>query len=82
MMTNKVLTFAFFLISQLISFQTFSQKTDSLKCAGLKLWYTKPAELWVEALPLGNGRLGAMVFGNPYRERIQLNENTVWAGSP
>jgi alpha-L-fucosidase 2 len=46
------------------------------------LWYNKPAELWVEALPLGNGRLGAMVFGNPYRERIQLNENTVWAGSP
>jgi alpha-L-fucosidase 2 len=48
----------------------------------LKLWYTRPAEFWVEALPLGNGRLGAMVFGIPYRERIQLNENTVWAGSP
>lgn len=48
----------------------------------LKLWYNKPAEYWVEAMPLGNGRLGAMVFGNPYRERIQLNENTVWAGSP
>ena len=57
---------------------TFSQTTQT----DLKLWYTKPAELWVEALPLGNGRLGAMVFGNPYRERIQLNENTVWAGSP
>ena len=57
---------------------TFSQTTP----ADLKLWYTKPAEFWVEALPLGNGRLGAMVFGNPYRERIQLNENTVWAGSP
>lgn len=53
-------------------------RTDST----LTLWYKKPAELWVEALPLGNGRLGAMVFGNPYRERIQLNENTVWAGSP
>jgi alpha-L-fucosidase 2 len=48
----------------------------------LKLWYDKPANFWVEALPLGNGRLGAMVFGIPYRERIQLNENTVWAGSP
>ncbi len=57
---------------------TFSQATQT----DLNLWYTKPAELWVEALPLGNGRLGAMVFGNPYRERIQLNENTVWAGSP
>jgi alpha-L-fucosidase 2 len=57
---------------------TFGQSTQS----NLKLWYTKPANFWVEALPLGNGRLGSMVFGNPYRERIQLNENTVWAGSP
>ena len=48
----------------------------------LKLWYNKPAEQWVEALPVGNGRLGAMIFGNPYREKIQLNENTVWAGQP
>ena len=48
----------------------------------LKLWYTKPAEAWVEALPVGNGRLGAMVFGHPFRERIQLNENTIWAGQP
>jgi len=48
----------------------------------LKLWYTKPAKLWVEALPVGNGRLGAMVYGDPSMELIQLNENTVWAGSP
>jgi alpha-L-fucosidase 2 len=48
----------------------------------LKLWYTEPADQWVEALPLGNGRLGAMVFGNPANELIQLNENTIWAGSP
>lgn len=48
----------------------------------LKLWYNKPAAKWVEALPLGNGRLSAMVFGNPAQEKIQLNENTVWAGSP
>jgi len=48
----------------------------------LKLWYTEPANQWVEALPLGNGRLGAMVFGNPANELIQLNENTIWAGSP
>jgi len=46
------------------------------------LWYNHPAEKWVEALPVGNGRLGAMVFGNPSEERIQLNESTVWAGSP
>lgn len=48
----------------------------------LTLWYNKPAENWYEALPLGNGRLGAMVFGNPAMERLQLNEETIWAGSP
>ncbi len=48
----------------------------------LKLWYDKPAGQWVEALPLGNGRLGAMVFGDPVREEFQLNEETVWGGSP
>jgi len=47
-----------------------------------KLWYDKPAQVWTEALPLGNGRLGAMVFGNPAAEQIQLNEATIWAGSP
>ncbi len=48
----------------------------------LKLWYEQPAKQWVEALPVGNGRLGAMVFGDPCKEVIQLNENTVWAGQP
>ncbi|HEY1193669.1 glycoside hydrolase family 95 protein [Flavobacterium sp.] len=48
----------------------------------LKLWYDKPAAIWNEALPLGNGRLGAMVFGDPAVERLQLNEETIWAGSP
>ncbi|HSJ66477.1 MAG TPA: glycoside hydrolase N-terminal domain-containing protein, partial [Anditalea sp.] len=42
----------------------------------MKLWYDKPADKWVEALPVGNGRLGAMVFGDPHEEVIQLNENT------
>ena len=46
------------------------------------LWYDAPAMQWVEALPLGNGRLGAMVFGRPEQERLQLNESTVWAGGP
>lgn len=45
------------------------------------LWYRQPAEKWTEALPLGNGRLGAMVFGRVENERIQLNEDTVWARS-
>ena len=48
----------------------------------LKLWYDEPAAKWVEALPVGNGRLGAMVFGNPAKEQLQLNEETVWAGQP
>lgn len=48
----------------------------------LKLWYDNPASIWNEALPLGNGRLGAMVFGDPAVERLQLNEETIWAGSP
>lgn len=47
----------------------------------LRLWYKQPAKEWVEALPLGNGRLGAMVFGNPIHEVIQINEESIWAGS-
>ena len=46
------------------------------------LWYAKPAAEWVEAVPIGNGRLGAMVFGGTQRERIQFNEDTLWAGGP
>ena len=47
-----------------------------------KLWYDRPAQVWTEALPLGNGRLGAMVYGTPGTEQIQLNEETIWAGRP
>jgi alpha-L-fucosidase 2 len=47
----------------------------------LKLWYKQPASVWEEALPVGNGRLGAMVFGDPLHERLQLNEESIWAGS-
>jgi alpha-L-fucosidase 2 len=46
------------------------------------LWWNKPAEKWEEAIPVGNGRLGAMVFGRTENERIQLNEGTLWAGGP
>ncbi len=48
----------------------------------LTLWYERPASKWVEALPVGNGRIGAMVFGDPAQERLQLNEDTLWAGGP
>src|SRR5688572_32471870 len=47
-----------------------------------RLRYLRPAGSWNEALPLGNGRLGAMVFGRVAQERLQLNEDTLWAGSP
>jgi alpha-L-fucosidase 2 len=48
----------------------------------LELWYRSPASDWTEALPLGNGRLGAMVFGGVAREELQLNEATLWTGGP
>jgi alpha-L-fucosidase 2 len=50
--------------------------------SALTLWYRRPAAQWVEALPIGNGRLGAMVFGGIERERLQLNEDTLWSGGP
>ena len=50
--------------------------------SSLKLWYRRPAATWLEALPVGNGRLGAMVFGGIEEELIQLNEATVWTGGP
>ena len=48
----------------------------------LCLWYTRPAKTWTEALPVGNGQMGAMVFGGINTERIQFNEHTVWTGQP
>src|SRR5687767_15122766 len=48
----------------------------------LRLWYEQPAEKWTEALPIGNGRLGAMIFGGVNEDRIQYNEETLWTGGP
>ena len=53
-----------------------------LQAQEYKLWYDQPAHVWTEALPLGNGRLGAMLYGNPAAEQLQLNEETIWAGRP
>ena len=66
-----------------IAFLVFTQ----LKCIAedpnnLKLWYTKPAQKWTEALPIGNGRLGAMIYGGVDDDQIQFNEETLWTGSP
>ncbi len=48
----------------------------------LRLWYTEPAKEWTQALPIGNGRLGGMVFGGTAEDRYQLNEDTLWSGQP
>ena len=47
-----------------------------------RLWYDRPAMTWTQALPVGNGVIGGMVFGTPAVEHIQLNEETIWAGQP
>jgi len=47
-----------------------------------QLWYNTPAKVWEEALPIGNGRLGAMIFGDPFHERLQVNEESLWSGAP
>jgi alpha-L-fucosidase 2 len=68
----------FTVLSLLIHVMAFSQDRQSLK-----LWYNTPSgRVWENALPIGNGRLGAMIYGNVERETIQLNEHTVWSGSP
>src|ERR1700710_2563502 len=48
----------------------------------LKLWYNKPAKIWTDALPIGNGKLGAMIYGGIDEEHIQFNEATLWTGRP
>lgn len=55
---------------------------DTPKEGALALWYEKPAAQWVEALPIGNGKLGAMIYGGVQEEHLQINEDTVWTGKP
>lgn len=73
----KIIQHKIFLLAcgTLISVSTFAQQN-------LKLTYNRPAENWNEALPIGNGKLGAMVFGGAVQEHLQLNEETIWAGEP
>lgn len=59
-----------------------AEETKAMADGALSLWYGQPATSWTQALPLGNGRLGAMVFGGLGRERIQLNEDSLWSGGP
>ncbi|WP_277968775.1 glycoside hydrolase family 95 protein [Sphingomonas echinoides] len=61
---------------------TLSAAETTAPATDHQLWYRQPAQAWTEALPVGNGRLGAMVFGRVAQERLQLNSDTLWAGSP
>ena len=70
---NSILLFCFLLSLQ---------HAKAREAVNLKMWYNEPAGVWNEALPIGNGRLGGMVHGDPIRERIQLNEITFWSGGP
>ena len=63
-------------------FNAYSNNDRIRKKEDVILWYDKPAEIWTEALPLGNGHMGAMVFGGIEQERIQLNEVTLYSGDP
>ena len=78
---KSIIQKAFFLILVLgiIPGTILSSENQSRK---LTMWYDKPATVWNEALPIGNGRLGAMVFGSPSAEKLQLNEETFWSGGP
>lgn len=73
--------FFLFLLAFAFFFQSCNTQNSTAE-RQLKLWYDEPAQEWVEALPVGNGRLGAMVFGGIETERIQLNEESVWTGGP
>ena len=62
-----------------LAFAQFSVAADD---SNPLLWYREPADAWIKALPIGNGRFGAMIFGQPEKERLQLNDVTVWSGNP
>lgn len=65
-----------------IGAQASTRTPEGNKVTELTLWYRQPAKQWVEALPVGNGRLGGMMFGGAPQERIQLNEDSLWSGAP
>ena len=75
--THGIITSVFIALIMLVSCQfSGNHKTETV----LKLWYDEPALEWEEALPLGNGRLGVMVFGKTSNEHIQLNDDSMWPG--
>lgn len=69
-------------IIAVVSFTNCSQQEQKTETSPLKIWFTKPAQIWEEALPIGNGRIGAMVYGGVEVDQIQFNEETLWTGEP
>ena len=63
-------------------FSTLVTIQGQINPSGMKIWFNRPADSWNDALPVGNGRLGAMIFGGSEKERLQLNEESVWTGAP
>ncbi|PUZ30591.1 glycoside hydrolase family 95 protein [Chitinophaga costaii] len=89
LLSNKIRLAAIALLALFISNTTLAQQKDIAEKIADKtfnpstlLWYNKPAAKWEDALPVGNGRLGAMVFGTTGEETIQFNEDTYWSGGP
>ncbi|MBN2000056.1 glycoside hydrolase family 95 protein [candidate division KSB1 bacterium] len=80
MLTKKINCFFLLVVFTFLCCSKGTQKT-SQKEQSLKLWYRQPAQEWTDALPIGNGRLGAMVFGRTDKERIQFNEESLWGGT-
>ncbi|WP_026461510.1 glycoside hydrolase family 95 protein [Adhaeribacter aquaticus] len=76
----KIVYSSFIVLFLIFAFLITPPLKAQTKPDDLKIWFTHPASNWNEAIPIGNGRLGAMIFGNPNAERIQLNEETVWSG--
>ena len=81
---RRLVCFLIFIRCSIGLFAAEPQLTGNASAPGesLSLWYRQPATRWEEALPVGNGRIGAMVFGNVNNERLQLNEATLWGGGP
>ena len=82
---SKAIAICFYLLF-LFQYNAMAQTSNSGTGSGVennnKLWYLEPASDWMEALPIGNGKIGAMVFGGVEQEKLQLNEESVWAGPP
>src|SRR5436190_8462895 len=79
---KRVLAVCVLVVAALPLGGTVAGRQSEVASAPLTLWYRQPAAQWVEALPIGNGRLSAMVFGGVAEERLQLNEDTLWSGGP